>query len=69
MSETARGRARTPKMNQLGCTAATFRRLLLLVAVVGLLVATVEAKKKPNKYGDGDFEFVDEVRERGTLRR
>ncbi|KAL9693899.1 hypothetical protein quinque_013184 [Culex quinquefasciatus] len=47
-------------MNQLGCTAATFRRLLLLVAVVGLLVATVEAKKKPNKYGDGDFEFVDE---------
>lgn len=60
MSETARGRARTPKMNQLGCTAATFRRLLLLVAVVGLLVATVEAKKKPNKYGDGDFEFVDE---------
>lgn len=47
-------------MNQLGST--TFRRLLLLVAVVGLLVATttVEAKKKPNKYGDGDFEFVDE---------
>lgn len=47
-------------MNQLGSTAAF--RLLLLVAVVGLFVATttVEAKKKPNKYGDGDFEFVDE---------
>ncbi|XP_055589893.1 proteoglycan Cow [Uranotaenia lowii] len=36
-------------------------RILLLVAIIGcLLVVLVDAKKKPNKYGDGDFEFVDE---------
>ncbi|XP_055632203.1 proteoglycan Cow [Toxorhynchites rutilus septentrionalis] len=33
-------------------------KLLLLLAIVGAFV--VDAKKKPNKYGDGDFEFVDE---------
>lgn len=41
-------------MNKLGLTV----KVLLVLALVGTFVA--DAKKKPNKYGDGDFEFVDE---------
>ncbi|XP_062538200.1 proteoglycan Cow-like [Armigeres subalbatus] len=41
-------------MNKLGFTV----KVLLVLALVGTFVA--DAKKKPNKYGDGDFEFVDE---------
>lgn len=42
-------------MNKLGFTV----KVLLVLALVGTFAA--DAKKKPNKYGDGDFEFVDEV--------
>lgn len=42
-------------MNKLGLTV----KVLLVLVLVGTFVA--DAKKKPNKYGDGDFEFVDEV--------
>ncbi|XP_058467357.1 proteoglycan Cow isoform X2 [Malaya genurostris] len=42
----------------MGRLSFTLKLLLLLLAIVGTFVA--DAKKKPNKYGDGDFEFVDE---------
>ncbi|XP_058813737.1 proteoglycan Cow [Topomyia yanbarensis] len=42
----------------MGRLSFTLKLLLLLLAIVGMFVA--DAKKKPNKYGDGDFEFVDE---------
>ncbi|XP_055524695.1 proteoglycan Cow isoform X2 [Wyeomyia smithii] len=41
----------------MGRMSFTFK-LLLLLAIVGMFVA--DAKKKPSKYGDGDFEFIDE---------